>query len=68
MQVDLNRFRGGLLGLGAGDAVGTTAAIRRQLAGVCYGESGILTKRLDSLFMRAEITEFADKLSGIENQ
>lgn len=51
-----------------GDDADTTSAICGQIAGAWYGESGILTKWLDSLFMRVEITEFADKLSRMENQ
>ena len=51
-----------------GDDADTTSAICGQIAGAYYGESGILTKWLDSLFMRVEITGFADKLSRIENQ
>ena len=47
-----------------GDDADTTAAICGQIAGACYGESGIPTKWLEQLFMRAEITDLADKLSG----
>ena len=51
-----------------GDDADTTAAICGQIAGAYYGESGILTHWLEKLFMRAEITDLADKLSRIENQ
>jgi ADP-ribosyl-[dinitrogen reductase] hydrolase len=47
-----------------GDDADTTAAICGQIAGAFYGESGIPTKWLETLFMRAEITALADKLSG----
>jgi ADP-ribosyl-[dinitrogen reductase] hydrolase len=47
-----------------GDDADTTAAICGQIAGAFYGESGIPTKWLETLFMRAEITDLADKLSG----
>lgn len=45
-----------------GDDADTTAAICGQLAGASYGESGIPAQWLERLFMRAEITELADKL------
>ena len=46
-----------------GDDADTTAAICGQIAGAFYGESGIPIKWLDTLFMRAEISNLADKLS-----
>jgi ADP-ribosyl-[dinitrogen reductase] hydrolase len=45
-----------------GDDADTTAAVCSQLAGASYSESGILTKWLDKLVMRREITERADRL------
>jgi ADP-ribosylglycohydrolase len=51
-----------------GDDADTTAAICGQIAGAFYGESGIPAKWLERLFMRAEITDLADKLSRNENQ
>lgn len=47
-----------------GDDADTTSAICGQIAGAYYGESGIPIKWLKKLFMRAEITDLADKLSG----
>lgn len=49
-----------------GDDADTTAAICGQIAGACYGESGIPLKWLERLFMRTEITGLADKLAGLE--
>jgi len=49
-----------------GDDADTTAAICGQIAGAYYGESEIPTKWLEVLFMRAEMTNLADKLSRIE--
>lgn len=45
-----------------GDDADTTAAICGQIAGAYYGETGSPAKWLDKLFMRTEITGFADKL------
>ncbi|HEX9388020.1 MAG TPA: ADP-ribosylglycohydrolase family protein [Anaerolineales bacterium] len=50
-----------------GDDADTTAAICGQVAGAYYGKSGIPTKWLEKLFMRAEISHLADKLSRIEH-
>lgn len=50
-----------------GDDADTTAAICGQVAGAHYGETGIPAKWLEKLFMRAEITSFADKLLRIEH-
>jgi len=47
-----------------GDDADTTAAICGQIAGAFYGESGIPEKWLDKLYMRREITDLADQLSG----
>jgi len=69
----LERFRGCLLGLAAGDAVGTTvefqppgsfttAAICGQVAGAYYGESGIPSHWLKQLTMGSEIGELAEQL------
>ena len=49
-----------------GDDADTTAAICGQIAGAFYGVSGIPTQWLETLFMRAEITDLADKLSRPE--
>lgn len=49
-----------------GDDADTTAAICGQIGGARYGESGIPVKWLERLFMRAEITGLADKLSERE--
>lgn len=46
-----------------GDDADTTAAICGQIAGAFYGEAGILTRWLDKLCMREEISNLADKLS-----
>ena len=46
-----------------GDDADTTAAICGQIAGAYYGETGIPTKWLERLFMRAEISDLADALS-----
>ena len=46
-----------------GDDADTTAAICGQIAGIFYGESGIPTKWLERLSLRAEITDFANSLS-----
>lgn len=70
MQVDLDGFRGCLLGLAVGEAVGTadtTAAICGQIAGAYYGESNIPLKWLERLYMRTEITGLADNLSRAEH-
>lgn len=48
-----------------GDDADTTAAICGQIAGAYYGESGIPTKWLETLYMRAEIADLANKLSRI---
>lgn len=45
-----------------GDDADTTAAIRGQLAGAFYGESGIPKKWLERLAMRQEISTLADRL------
>jgi ADP-ribosyl-[dinitrogen reductase] hydrolase len=50
-----------------GDDADTTAAICGQIAGAYYGELGIPVKWLERLFMRREIADFADKLSGAEH-
>lgn len=50
-----------------GEDADTTAAICGQIAGAFYGESRIPAKWLETLFLRAEITELADKLSGLEH-
>ncbi len=50
-----------------GDDADTTAAICGQVAGAYYGKSGIPTKWLEKLFMHAEISHLADKLSRIEH-
>ena len=50
-----------------GDDADTTAAICGQIAGAYYGESGIPAKWLETLFLRAEMTDLADKLSGSEH-
>ena len=60
METDPNRFSACLLGL----AGGTTAAICGQIAGAFYGLSGIPVTWLETLHMRAEIMDLADKLSG----
>ena len=49
-----------------GDDADTTAAICGQIAGAYYGESGIPTKWLERLFMRAEIAKLADTLSRLD--
>jgi ADP-ribosyl-[dinitrogen reductase] hydrolase len=46
-----------------GDDADTTAAICGQIAGIFYGESGIPTKWLERLSLRAEITDFVNSLS-----
>ena len=48
-----------------GEDADTTAAICGQIAGAYYGESGIPTKWLEKLFMRAEIIDLTDKLSRV---
>jgi ADP-ribosyl-[dinitrogen reductase] hydrolase len=50
-----------------GDDADTTAAICGQIAGAYYGESGIPTKWLEALSMRAEINHLANVLSRIED-
>jgi ADP-ribosyl-[dinitrogen reductase] hydrolase len=50
-----------------GDDADTTAAICGQIAGACYGESGIPVKWLEKLFMRAVLTDLADKLGGVKH-
>jgi len=46
-----------------GDDADTTAAICGQIAGAFYGDSGIPGTWLETLFMREEIADLADKLS-----
>lgn len=72
------RARGCLLGLAAGDAVGTavefrprgsfapvtdtTAAVCGQVAGAFYGEAGIPARWLAQLASREEIVALAERL------
>ena len=68
------RFRGCLLGLAVGDALGTTlenlqvlltpslGAVYGQLAGVFYGVDGIPREWRDKIAMRSLIEEYAGKL------
>ena len=61
-------FESGILqAANLGDDADTTAAICGQIAGAYYGESGIPTKWLETLSMRAEIAHLANVLSGIED-
>lgn len=50
-----------------GNDADTTAAVCGQIAGAFYGETGIPSRWLENLFMRAEITGLADRLSRVEN-
>jgi ADP-ribosyl-[dinitrogen reductase] hydrolase len=50
-----------------GEDADTTAAICGQIAGAYYGESGIPLKWLERLFMRAEISSLAGKLTELES-
>ena len=49
-----------------GDDADTTAAICGQVAGACYGESGIPDKWLKKLAMREEIATLADRPFGAQ--
>jgi ADP-ribosyl-[dinitrogen reductase] hydrolase len=58
-------FRDAILkAVNLGDDADTTAAVCGQIAGACYGESGIPSEWLDKLCIREKITEFADGLRG----
>jgi ADP-ribosyl-[dinitrogen reductase] hydrolase len=49
-----------------GDDADTTAAVCGQMAGAFYGEFGIPPAWLEKLFMRAEMTGLAERLSKME--
>jgi ADP-ribosylglycohydrolase len=73
-----DRFRGALLGLAVGDAIGTTvefrprgtfapvedttAAVCGQVAGAYYGEASIPSRWLERLAWADRIRELADRL------
>lgn len=51
-----------LIAANLGDDADTTAAVCGQVAGAYYGVSGIPSLWLEKVVMRAEITEYADRL------
>ena len=57
-----DRFLGCLLGLAAGDAADTTAAVCGQVAGAFYGASGIPVQWLEPLALRSDIEQLAVQL------
>ncbi len=62
--LETDTFRDAILkAVNLGDDADTTAAVCGQIAGAFYGESGIPTAWMEKLCMRAQITEFADRLA-----
>jgi ADP-ribosyl-[dinitrogen reductase] hydrolase len=53
-----------LLAANLGDAADTTAAVCGQIAGACYGESGIPAEWLERLTLADEMRDLADRLAA----